>query len=112
MPQELVEANIGGLKCDALACEYKDENVKVEDYAKYIDRPCPECGASLLTQADYYHVQNLLRVLDMFSGLPQQEVAETADGQQAKISLELNGTGELRMNIENVEKPIYKNKKE
>ena len=96
----LIEANIGGLKCDNSICEYKDESIKVEEYEGYINHPCPECGSPLLTQADYDQVQNILRVLNMFSELPQDAVAETANGQQAKISFELNGTGEMNMSVE------------
>lgn len=99
-----LSANISGLKCDSPSCTYQDKSVKVEDYATYINHPCPECGAPLLTQADYDQVQNILRVFDMFNGLQQYPIAETEDERQAKISFELNGTGEVQVKVEELEK--------
>ena len=46
-----MEVNISGLKCDH--CEYRDDNIKFSEYFYYIDRPCPDCGESLLTEAEF-----------------------------------------------------------
>ncbi len=52
-------ANISGLKCDNPECEYKDDTVDSVDYEQHIDKPCPDCGESLLTQDDYDKVQQI-----------------------------------------------------
>lgn len=44
---------IHGLKCDKPGCGYKDDNITREMYPAYIDHPCPNCGASLLTPEDF-----------------------------------------------------------
>ena len=46
-------ANISGLKCDNPDCDYKDDTIDSVDYEQHIDKPCPDCGESLLTQDDY-----------------------------------------------------------
>jgi hypothetical protein len=39
------------LQCDADGCDHREN---IPDYsAEYIGKPCPKCGASLLTQEDY-----------------------------------------------------------
>lgn len=40
-----------GLKCDH--CTYKDMTVESKDYKNNINKLCPKCGNSLLTQEDY-----------------------------------------------------------
>jgi hypothetical protein len=54
---------IVGLKCDNPTCDYRDDNIQVGDYEKYINAPCPKCGAPLLTQADYDVVMKMMRVM-------------------------------------------------
>jgi hypothetical protein len=54
--------NITGIKCDSRSCNYKDISVKVEDYPNYVNKPCPVCGAILLTERDYQLVQNILKL--------------------------------------------------
>lgn len=103
--EQMITSNIGGLKCDNPKCDYIDDSIKLEQYEEYINHPCPTCGSPLLTQADYDQVQNILRVMNnMVNGLPHDAVADTANGQQAKISFELNGTGDMEMNIEEIGK--------
>jgi len=55
---------INGLKCDNPTCDYKDMSIPVGDYEKYINMPCPKCGAPLLTQADYDVVMKVMRVMN------------------------------------------------
>jgi len=52
-------SNISGLKCDSPDCDYKDDTIDSVDYEQHIDKPCPDCGESLLTQDDYDKVQQI-----------------------------------------------------
>lgn len=56
-----VKATISGIKCDAEGCDYR-EDIQSEDYSEWVDRPCPDCGANLLTEADFKLIQALLDV--------------------------------------------------
>lgn len=38
--------------------------MKVEHYRRWVGRPCPKCGSSLLTLADYEAVIALTKALD------------------------------------------------
>jgi len=62
-----VEATIAGLRCDADGCDYEDMNINVEEYEQYVNAPCPECGANLLTEADYELVKVITGVVDTFN---------------------------------------------
>jgi len=50
---EFFKMEAKGLRCDNPYCEYKDATVERKDYEKYINFPCPSCGASILTLEDY-----------------------------------------------------------
>lgn len=46
-----MELNISGLKCDH--CDYRDDDVQFSEYKNSINKPCPKCGNSLLTEQEY-----------------------------------------------------------
>jgi hypothetical protein len=39
------------LKCDAEGCDHREDVAKIT--ADMVGKPCPKCGANLLTQADW-----------------------------------------------------------
>jgi len=51
-----------GIKCDC--CDFKDDSIQFEDYPEWLNKPCPKCGANLLTQADFDTTQKLARMID------------------------------------------------
>lgn len=44
---------VHGIKCDNENCEYENTSIQPNEYAQWIDKPCPLCGDTLLTQNDY-----------------------------------------------------------
>lgn len=58
---------IKGLRCDAPSCGYHQQEPisdKYEEWQKWLNKPCPKCGANLLTQADLDAVKNIFAVAD------------------------------------------------
>ncbi|EWG08878.1 hypothetical protein [Cytobacillus firmus] len=95
-----ITAHIGGLKCDSPTCDYKDDSITLEQYESYIDAPCPDCGAPLLTLEDYNQVQKILSLVDLVNSLPEP----TEDSKEkGKISFEFNGTGKVNVKIEKLD---------
>lgn len=90
-------AQISGLKCDNAPCNYRDDTISVEEYESYINAPCPECGAPLLTQADYDQVQLILSAVGVVNSLP---AATSESEEKATVSFEMNGTGSVNIKIE------------
>lgn len=54
--RKLLETHIGGIKCDAPGCGWHEDSVEWDDMhveiAAWLNKPCPKCGANLLTEAD------------------------------------------------------------
>ena len=42
----------GGLVCDNDSCDWEDMSIKVDDYPKWLNAPCPKCGENVLTEED------------------------------------------------------------
>lgn len=55
------------LKCDAPGCGHVEQVAEMT--ADLIGKPCPSCGANLLTQEDYEAGQAMLDVLKVFDVL-------------------------------------------
>ena len=93
-----LEINIGGIKCDNPNCDFMDTSVKVEDYDKWLNRPCPKCGENLLTDDDYRNVQFLLAIEKIANEIyPKIEDDENI----VKATIDMNGTGNINIADDN-----------
>lgn len=107
--KQAITADIGGLKCDAPTCDYRDDSITVDQYESLIDAPCPKCGASLLTPADYARVKQMVDVTTFINSLSTEELAKLTglsiedlnNPEQATLSLALDGTGNIQVVITN-----------
>lgn len=94
--KDAIEVNIGGLQCDNPKCDYNDMSIKVEDYKDWVNKPCPKCGAILLTENDYKNVQFFLGVAKLANEIyPKRE----DDEKVATMSVLMNGTGNMKIGI-------------
>lgn len=53
--------------CDTDGCDYKVPNTSediITAMEAYIDKPCPSCGANLLTQEDFDFTKDLIELMD------------------------------------------------
>ena len=62
-----MELNIHGLKCDAPGCGWADMSIPLAKYHVYVGAACPDCGADILTEADYRYVVAMVRVNNMIN---------------------------------------------
>ena len=85
------ELTIKGIKCDH--CDYRHEGyIPPEDYKKWLNKPCPKCGANLLTEKDYKITLALLaitRLINIFTPKRKRK------GKRLKYSVEMDGTGKV-----------------
>ena len=84
-----LEYHVRGLKCDADGCGYADMDIRLEDYPHYLDKPCPECGASLLTEADLKATQAIIAACDWVNSFGIQK----GDGPKTTIRMHMDGSG-------------------
>lgn len=96
MNENNAQLNISGLKCDN--CDYEDMSIPLEDYEKYIEKPCPKCGHSLLTQADYDQVMAMVQsveIMNMFS--PEELDIIAANLSEEEINKALDVMNQLKL---------------
>lgn len=88
--KQAVELNIKGIKCDNPNCDYRNDKVEFKDYEKWLNKPCPKCGANLLTKEDLEMTKALINVANIANKvLPKQNNEE----ERIKAIIEMNGTG-------------------
>ena len=84
--------NIQGIKCDNKDCDYRNENARIEDMEKWLNKPCPKCGQNLFTVKDYIS----LKTVFMFVNLLNAILPKGKDDEKDEVFLiEMNGTGEV-----------------
>ena len=77
-PIEVARLTAVGIKCDTKGCDYKDMSFQPAtpaDYAKFLDVPCPVCGAPLLTQADLESTLWLKKTTDRINSIATKVVS-------------------------------------
>lgn len=101
MKNDIVSFIGGGIKCDNPECDYMDETVRVEDYKKWLNKPCPKCGSNLLTQADYDNVQMLIGLADIINEnyVVDEETQSKLGDKQQTITFHMDGSGKMDVEI-------------
>lgn len=84
----------GGLKCDNPNCDFVDMSIAIEDYDKWLNKPCPKCGANLLTQEDYDAIKMMLVLAKLV------QAYETGEDDKVMATARFNGTGNVEIEIE------------
>ena len=92
--------NIEGIQCDNKNCDYEDDTVVVQDYKDWLNKPCPCCGANLLTEKDYKLVLAIKRFENspLIQGL--NKLYDKLNKPKVIVEAEMNGTGTIRIKDE------------
>lgn len=73
------------LNCDAAGCGHVEQVEGINEAD--IGRPCPKCGANLLTREDFdYWVQNVAPMVDILEGLGLLRRGDEAGEGEARVS--------------------------
>lgn len=91
-----------GIKCDNPECDFADFTVTMEDYEQWVNRPCPKCGANLLTEADFKNVQMLMKLATMVN--KSVSVENPDESEMVQMHIGMDGTGKMDVSIEKAEK--------
>ncbi|KKM24506.1 hypothetical protein LCGC14_1604420 [marine sediment metagenome] len=86
-----VAIEIAGLQCDVDGCDYEDLSIDVNEYEQYVNVPCPDCGAALLTEADHELVKAITNMVDVLN----EKYPPPYDPNQpiARFTMKLDGSG-------------------
>lgn len=101
-----LEMNIRGLKCDAKGCNYINTEIPADEYDSWLNKPCPLCGANLLTEEDLIATKFLMQMVKLTNSIYP---APEKDEPLYQGSFKMNGTGLAGMSVEI--KPIESNEK-
>lgn len=92
----------GGIKCDNPECDYADQTVKIEDYKKWLNKPCPKCGSNLLTEADYKNVRLLVwltNTTNKICNTTHKTTHDSSENEQSTIAFHMDGSGDVNIEI-------------
>lgn len=87
-----LQLNVMGIKCDNKSCNYINKNVLVEDYIKWLNKPCPKCGENLLTQEDYDNVRGMIKFIEMMNNF-MPKIGK--DEKKIAFDIEMDGSGKM-----------------
>lgn len=89
-----------GIKCDNPTCDYiSEKNVSIEEAKDWIDRPCPKCGANLLTKKSYKTMKRLINFIEVFNFIAPAR-KEGCEDKYASMLLDVNYDGKLDIRID------------
>ena len=89
--KQAITASVRGIRCDTPGCGYKKPNVTFKQYPKYLNKPCPQCGANLLTQEDVDFIAFLLGLTLVVNNVigPVEDTGEP----RATLRVHMDGSG-------------------
>ena len=106
MNNEILKYTGGGIKCDNSKCDFVDQSVRIQDYDKWLNKPCPKCGSNLLTQADYDNVQMLLKLVHIVNEncpVTEEEIQNNNSGKTTTMTFNFNGSGKMEVEVNETE---------
>ncbi|MCK9574825.1 MAG: hypothetical protein WC979_02780 [Candidatus Pacearchaeota archaeon] len=109
-----VEIESNGIKCDNPKCGWQDNTVLWTDadavIAEWLNKPCPQCGANLLTEADAALIKTLYDIISQVNEMDESKLKEFAKiaegedfGEVVRATIEMNGTGNVEFNIKDID---------
>jgi hypothetical protein len=102
----IVTMSIGSVMCDAKGCGYthsfpeKATTAKqVREFAyRWLNKPCPDCGANLLTEADHAAVIKMASVLELSEVVgPLVGALAIEEPRQESYSVKMKGDGSIKL---------------
>ena len=88
-----VNLNIKGIKCDNPDCDFRDDTVQSQNYKSWLNKPCPQCGANLLTEADLKVVKRMIGITNLTNCILKPFTKPNKDAK--RMAMEVNGTGQV-----------------
>lgn len=93
MTKDAITFHYKGIKCDAPGCFWSDMTVPFDKDA-FRNKPCPRCGASLLTDADTKTITRMEAAASLVNAL-LRPFHRLLPRRRTRIPLDLNGSGRI-----------------
>ena len=93
--------HVRGIKCDTVGCNWHDDDVSVNDYQIWLNKPCPVCSGNLLTQKDFDTVVRTIVIskkLDRWCNkwLPEF-LLRRLDAGETNHKFDMDGSGKIKV---------------
>ena len=87
---------VSGLKCDSKGCGFVDPTVKLTlaTLKKNTNRPCPKCGANLLTPEDALATALIISTAKLVNSLTAPLSGKRQKREHYRVKM--NGTGKVK----------------
>lgn len=88
-----INLNIKGIKCDNPDCDYRDDTVEFSE--TWLNQPCPQCGANLLTEADLKSIKVMIKLTNLINFILRPFVKPNKNAKRTTIVADVNGSGQV-----------------
>ena len=102
-----IEVQASGLVCDNPECDYRKDDIAVENYGAWVGALCPDCGEPLLTEEQYEDMQAVLEIVNGLNEIAEDPLVaallKQADenyenyGRKASLRIKANREGGLQI---------------
>jgi hypothetical protein len=89
-----VQYELNGLRCDE--CDWKDETIPLDDYEKWLDKPCPKCGAIVLTHEQLGYLYMMIEIADVMNEL---DIPIDPNDDKVDMSISIDGSANIKLDI-------------
>lgn len=96
-----IEMVAGSVCCDAPGCGYVKAGVEMTppSLAAYVDAPCPDCGAVLLTKADYAKMTEVYYAIQVVNAMAEAAGLPCSAEHQRAVRIKSDGLGNVGVTI-------------
>jgi phage FluMu protein Com len=88
---QAINIKVKGIKCDH--CDFQDATANFNEYEVWLNKPCPQCGANLLTEADMKTLKTMIGITNFLNCVLRPFVKPNA--KKVSVAAEMNGTGKV-----------------
>ena len=90
-----IQYELNGLECDK--CDWKDESIPLDDFEKWLDKPCPKCGAVVLTHEQLGQLNMMIEIADV---LNQLDMDIDPNDPMMDMNIKIDGSANIKLNIQ------------
>ena len=76
---DAITMSVKGIKCDNPECDWDDMNAEF-DPEKWLDVPCPKCGANLFTKDAYDQLKAIMSIMEYVNDQAKTSGLEVSEG--------------------------------
>jgi len=89
---------INGLQCDE--CGWEDKTIPLDDFDKWLDKPCPSCGATVITHEQLGHLIMMVEIADVMN---QLDIPIDPNDPMVEMNVKIKDTNDIELEIKDID---------